>query len=279
MKQNRRILFGYRLSGDGMSLHDTEAPVVRSIFCRCRDGASLKQLVDTLNESGIPYHESNPLWNKSAVYRMLTNSKYLGNDKYPRLVENEEFEAVAQQLGDRKKFRPASCSMDKAVRNKLFCACGARLKKETDNAWVCTSCSSASITANRLNSLIQEAFQQLQNDSSTIIVEPKEKEYTPTVEIMKLNNEIRRRIDSREADAEDVKADILRCAQLKYESFEEDLTPYISRTICEEFEKGDGLETSCVPLIEKTVASITLAVAGRIQIKFRNGAIITAGRR
>ena len=56
------------------------------------------------------------------------------------------------------------------------------------------------------------------------------------------------------------------------------MTPYISRTLCEEFEKDISLEDACPQLIKKTVSSIMLADHNRLQIKLRNGAIIATGR-
>lgn len=279
MKQNRRIPFGYCMENAGVGIDENEAAAVQEIFEQYVAGKTLKQICDHLNDEGIPYYESNPVWNKPMVHRLLGNPKYVGDDIYPRIIEPELFEAAASQANSRQKFRPPACPSEKALQHKIFCACGSRLAKDEGIQWRCHSCSEMQISEKSLTDLLCEAFRQIGEDPSVIIVEPKEKEYAPSVEIMKLNNDIRRQIDSRETNADEIKADILRCALLKYESFEEDLTPYISKTLCEEFEKGGTVENACIPLIEKTVASITLAKPGKIQIKLRNGAMIAAGRR
>lgn len=279
MKQNRRIPYGYCFLDAGIGISETEASVVRQIFTMYNEGKTLKHITDWLNETGIPYHESNPIWNKSMVYRIITNRKYLGDNTYPRTIADSVFATTTQQAEGRKKFRAPACPAEKVVHNKIFCACGARLVRNDTGHWECTSCKHSAISGKMLMELLCEAFDQISQDPSIILVEPKEDEYTPSVDIMKLNNDICRRLDAKDSNAEEIKADILKVALMKYESFEEDLTPYISRTICEEFEQSKSIESACIPLIEKTVASITLAQPTRIQIKLRNSALITAGRR
>lgn len=280
MKQNRRIPFGYCIAGTEISIVEKEAATVRWIFELYNKGKSLKQITDALNEEGIAYHETNPTWNKSMVHRLLSDIRYLGDDSYPRIVDVEVFQQAAQQATHRKKFRPASNPVEGVLENKLFCACGSRLHKDGSGRWVCTDCANKGIAEEKLLDLVYEAFGLIAEDPGIILVEPKEQEYVPSTEIMRLNSDIRRRIDQAEPEeAESVRADILQCALLKYQSFEEDLTPYISRTLYEEFEKNIRLEDACPQLIRKTVASIMLVDHDKLQIKLRNGAIITAGRR
>lgn len=279
MKQNRRIPYGYCILDAGIGISETEETVVRKIFTMYSKGKTLKDITDWLNEAGIQYHESNPIWNKSMVYRIITNRKYLGDDTYPRIIADSVFEAAAQQAEERKKFKAPARPAEKVIHNKIFCACGTRLTRNDTGHWECASCKHSVISDKMLMELLCEAFEQISQDPSIILVEPKEDEYTPSVDIMKLNNDIRRRLDAKDSNVDEIKADILKVALMKYESFEEDLTPYISRTLCEEFEQSKSIESACIPLIEKTVASITLAQPTRIQIKLRNSALITAGRR
>jgi len=280
MKQNRRIPFGYRMVGAGIRTDEKEADAVRWIFNLYNTGKTLKQITDMLNEEGIAYHESNPSWNKSMVHRLLSNSKYLGNSNFPPIIDEDTFQQAAQQADQRKKFQPPSAPTDGILENKIFCACGSRLNKDGAGRWVCTTCKTNGMPEKKVLELICDAFHLISEDPEIIQVDPKEQEYVPTTEILRLNNEIRRRIDLAEPEeAEAVKTDILRCALLKYQAFEEDLTPYISRTLRDEFEKNIGLIDACPQLIKKTVASITLVDQSKLQIKLRNGAIITAGRR
>lgn len=280
MKQNRRIPFGYRIVGAKVGIHEKEADVVSMIFKLYNEGQTLKRITDTLNEEGIAYHESNPTWNKSMIHRLLSNTRYLGDDTYPQIVDAEVFQQAAQQAENRKKFRPASNLAEGVLENKIFCACGARLHKDATGRWICNDCEMAGMAEKKIMSLICEAFHLIAENPEVIQIAPKEQEYVPSTDILRLNNEIRRRIDLAEPEeAEAVRADILHCALLKYQSFEEDLTPYISRTLCEEFEKDISLEDACPQLIKKTVSSIMLADHDKLQIKLRNGAIITAGRR
>lgn len=279
MKQNRKIPFGYRMKGAEAGIDEKEADVVRRIFKLYNAGKTLKQITDLLNEEGVAYHESNPSWNKSMVHRLLSNTKYIGDSNYPQIIDEATFRLAAQQAGTRKRFLPPVSPAENVLENKVFCSCGSRLRKDSTNRWVCTECRNEGISEKKMLALICNAFDLIADDPGIIQVEPKGQEYIPSTEILRLNSEIRRRIDLAEPEeVESVKSDILQCALLKYQSFEEDLTPYISRTLSEEFAADTPIDEACPLLIKKTVSSIMLADHNRLQIKLRNGAIITTGR-
>lgn len=279
MKQNRKIPFGYRMTGAEVGIDEKEADVVRRIFKLYSTGKTLKQITDLLNEEGIVYHESNPSWNKPMVHRLLSNTKYLGGSGYPQIIDEDTFQLASQQADSRKKFLPPDSPAENVLENKVFCSCGSRLRNDSNDRWVCAMCRKDAIAEKKLLALICNAFELIADDPDIIQVEPKDKEYIPSTEILRLNSEIRRRIDLAEPEeVESVKSDILQCALLKYQSFEEDLTPYISRTLSQEFAAEAPIEESCPLLIKKTVSSIMLADHNRLQIKLRNGAIITTGR-
>ena len=279
MKQNRKIPFGYRMKGAEAGIDEKEADVVRRIFKLYNAGKTLKQITDLLNEEGVAYHESNPSWNKSMVHRLLSNTKYIGDSNYLQIIDEATFRLAAQQAGTRKRFLPPVSPAENVLENKVFCSCGSRLRKDSTNRWVCTECRNEGISEKKMLALICNAFDLIADDPGIIQVEPKGQEYIPSTEILRLNSEIRRRIDLAEPEeVESVKSDILQCALLKYQSFEEDLTPYISRTLSEEFAAETPIDEACPLLIKKTVSSIMLADHNRLQIKLRNGAIITTGR-
>lgn len=279
MKQNRIIPFGYRMKGAEAGIDEKEADVVRRIFKLYNAGKTLKQITDLLNEEGVAYHESNPSWNKSMVHRLLSNTKYIGDSNYLQIIDEATFRLAAQQAGTRKRFLPPVSPAENVLENKVFCSCGSRLRKDSTNRWVCTECRNEGISEKKMLALICNAFDLIADDPGIIQVELKGQEYIPSTEILRLNSEIRRRIDLAEPEeVESVKSDILQCALLKYQSFEEDLTPYISRTLSEEFAADTPIDEACPLLIKKTVSSIMLADHNRLQIKLRNGAIITTGR-
>ena len=73
-------LLGYRKGADGNAeIVSDEAEIVREIFRRYLDGASLNQIAQTLNNRGLTTKGNNSPYRKEVVQRILTNEKYTGD--------------------------------------------------------------------------------------------------------------------------------------------------------------------------------------------------------
>lgn len=100
---NGQIPFGYCRGADGrFAIHEQEAPVVREIYRRIRDGEKLSQLIADLNARGI-LNKRGSKWTHSTFNRLLSNERYTGVYIYkdiripggmPRIIEPALFEAV-----------------------------------------------------------------------------------------------------------------------------------------------------------------------------------------
>ena len=102
MLKNRSIPFGYCMVNGKYALNAPEADAVRKIFADYIGGKSLKTIAA---EMQIPYNIGKNIWNINMVCRVLENKKYLGNDKFPRIVSNEDYENVARIKSKRNTYR------------------------------------------------------------------------------------------------------------------------------------------------------------------------------
>ena len=102
MLKNRSIPFGYCMVNGKYALNAPEAEVVRKIFADYIGGKSLKTIAA---EMQIPYNIGKNIWNINMVCRVLENIKYLGNDKFPRIISNEDFENAARIKSERNTYR------------------------------------------------------------------------------------------------------------------------------------------------------------------------------
>ena len=93
---NRKLPFGYQMRMGEIVRNEPEAKAVQDIFLRYTLGASLKEIAEQLNKSGLTYDEGKS-WNKNMVARILKNPKYTGADNYPKLVDINLFEAAAEK--------------------------------------------------------------------------------------------------------------------------------------------------------------------------------------
>ncbi|MCM1062407.1 MAG: recombinase family protein [Eubacterium sp.] len=73
-------LLGYRKTEEGNTeIVPEEAKIVREIFRRYLEGASMEQIADDLNSRGLTTKGSNSPYRKIVIQRILTNEKYVGD--------------------------------------------------------------------------------------------------------------------------------------------------------------------------------------------------------
>lgn len=130
------FVYGYRRSADDhYEIDPVTGPIVTEIFATYKNGSTIKQIIDDLNGRGIRAIRGGT-WNKSNMYRLLKNEKYIGTYKWddicdhdviPKLTDPDTFAAVQKKLAGSKKKR-RSGDPDRPVfllTGKVFCGhCG-----------------------------------------------------------------------------------------------------------------------------------------------------------
>ncbi len=111
---NRKQPFGYKIALGEVVLHTEEARVVQQIFKQYLMGESLQRLADTLQEQGIIYDDGRS-WNKNAIARILEDTRYAGEKGYPKLIEQEQLQAVAEKRAQ-KAAPPQKTELQKVLR-------------------------------------------------------------------------------------------------------------------------------------------------------------------
>ena len=87
------IPFGYRIENGKAVIDEVTAEQVRNLF---RNYLSGMTLVSAASEAGIEtYH--------ATVSKMLANRRYLGDDFYPQIIEEETYRATQQERRKRAK--------------------------------------------------------------------------------------------------------------------------------------------------------------------------------
>ena len=100
MANNRKLPFGYRMEFGTYIPHPAEAETVRWIYQTYLAGASYKALVEALQERGVAYDEGK-LWNKNMVARILEDGRYIGTDRYPAILPEEQHRGARERRRDR----------------------------------------------------------------------------------------------------------------------------------------------------------------------------------
>ena len=86
-----RLCYGYTIRDGRLEVEEKEAENIRKIFKNYLAGNALIKSADL---AGLKK-------NSSSVKRLLTNKKYLGNDIYPKIIDEESFEKASQMLKER----------------------------------------------------------------------------------------------------------------------------------------------------------------------------------
>lgn len=100
MANNRKLPFGYRMEFGEHIPQPAEAETVRWIYQTYLAGASYKALAAALQERGIPYDDGK-LWNKNMVARILEDQRYVGTDRYPPILPEDQFRSAQERRMDR----------------------------------------------------------------------------------------------------------------------------------------------------------------------------------
>ena len=114
-----------------------KAPFVVEAFQRYNDGATMKELMNWLNDSGVTTNR-NQKFTYNSVQTLLTNKRYIGEnhfkdivmpDSIPAIVDKDLFEEVQQKIKKNSR-APArhKAEDDYLLTTKLFCGmCGAMM--------------------------------------------------------------------------------------------------------------------------------------------------------
>lgn len=81
---NRKQPFGYHIRNGKITVNSVEAGVVKTIFADYLQGASFKKIAEKLRNQAVPYN-TDKLWNKNMVARILGDRRYVEENAYPQL--------------------------------------------------------------------------------------------------------------------------------------------------------------------------------------------------
>ena len=214
---NRKNLYGYHIQNGELTVLPGEAAVVEQIAVLYIAGGSYQGIADSLNQSGILFSAEAPLWNRHKVKRLLENQRYTGKDGYPPILDEAVFQAVQAKIRSKtegytfKEKRPALY-----LKEYLCCPCGGAMhrtagaNRRKDTLYLkCQSCG-AQVTISDADLLTQVSHQVAEHNH------PADEPYTPSGEVIRLNNAINRGLEHPDAP-EDVVALILRGMSARYD--------------------------------------------------------------
>lgn len=276
MAQNRTIPYGYQIKNGKLICNEIESKVVRRIYKDYAEGKSYKAIAEILTAEGISYMPSKPSWNKNMVARILQNDNYLGNEKYPQIVE-ETLNHNAELA--KKAYTPQAPKEIRAIKPFLRCGvCGGKINRKINKngriRWACENEMEHISTSLQDEDILQMA-QHIQHQLMTYRIEPPKREETVNFEIARLQNEIDRLIENANESMEEIQSKVLALAQLRYSHCPD--TTHLEESYIEELKKApDKLNPELLGKLTESIEIIHTAISG---VTLKNGLTIRKGEK
>lgn len=226
MAKNRTIPFGYCMRNGEIITEPTESKAVVRIFEEYLNGSSLLQIANLMKSEKIRYTADSEHWNKNMVKRIIENEKYLGNGKYPQIIDENTFKTV----NEKRVQKAASVSVIskdlQEIRSRTYCSeCGNKLSRIGSKCryekWDCRNPDCYRLEYQLTDQMIIGSVLTVLN---TAIANPDLLEsdseisvYSPTADVIRKQNEISQMLDSAQPDFDRIKSEIFRLAEMKYD--------------------------------------------------------------
>lgn len=277
--KKRTMPYGYEIRNGEITVDEKAADIIREIFKSYLEGMSFGNIAAEMTSRGIDYYDGKTQWNKLMVKRILECKFYLGTNKYPKIITNEEFEStamlIASKYGGYNKDPRATI-----LKKRTFCQeCGERILRDIQSAryhkWYCGGCLNTQLREERFYERILSALNAVIRHPELLDeVEPKDtykSDYDVTLKANELNHMLNNELN---LNFDKTFEDILNLAALKYEHCELDITEELTETIKQDFLGRTELEDISTELLDRTVSHVTIDKTGKVAVHFINGAVV-----
>jgi hypothetical protein len=271
----RTIPYGYAVQNGETVPHPGESKVIRRIFKDYLGGASLLKIAQALTAEKVEFLPGRCDWNKNRVKRILEDTRYLGTDTYPALI-NEDMHHRAQAVKDSNNNQLNKSEVPFRLSCPVECFCGAKMnrrhdtrRKSSQELWTCQNPERkriVNINDDALFAGITELLNRLINDPS--LIQTGSAKPDPPIAVRRLQNEVDRQLDSFNFEKEQVKAAILSLAAAKYRQADEQ--KIISQMMRAELEKQAPLSHFSPELFKRTVSKMLFDGNGNPVLVLKN---------
>ena len=280
MLKNRVIPFGYCMKNGEITTEPKEVYAVATIFSEYLNGKSLLQIAKLMESENIRYTEDSDRWNKNMVKRIIENEKYLGTDKYPQIIDEDIFKRANEKRVQKATTLNLVCDDLQGIRKVTYCLeCGEKLFRKTNGKgreyWNCGNPDCFKYEYRLTDQMIIGAVLTVLN---TAIANPSLLEYggeisvySPTVDVIRQQNEINRMTDSAQIDFDRVKAEIFRLAELKYDCCTYNDSPQKTEKLKELLQGHEQLNSLDIGLFKACISRIWISHFCTIEVEFING--------
>lgn len=276
MAKNRTIPFGYMMENGRITANPKEVLAVVTIFSEYLAGKSLSEIAA---EMDVPYSESSK-WNKNMIKRIIENEKYLGTPIFPQLISEEIFRSANEKRVKKATSIHGISEELNELRKITVCnECGHRMFRSGGNTrsekWDChnSECSRFEyrLTDSMLIGGISAILDAVSANPELIDTDCEISSYSPNGEIILKQNKINHMIDAIESDIDEVKNEIFRLAEMKYQRCTYSDISQKTGLLKTLFSEKMQLENLDIDFLKSAVKQIKVSHNFTIETEFING--------
>lgn len=279
--RNRSIPFGYHYQNGIMAVHPQESQTVRAVFMVYLSGEPLSKIAARLTAKLVEYLPGRWQWDKARVKRLLDNAKYTGEDDFPPIIKERDFQMAHQKKESANTNRQRVDEDVKLFKGLTHCHyCGGLMVRRMDSrmehpvTWKCPQC-------DYFLPLPDEEFKhrvfllQQRLVAKPLLTEKEEEIPVTSMEARRLTNEIFRKLDSGVYSEDELVNLALQCAAKNYEAISS--ARHITERLTAALLHAGPLSAFDRTLFERTVSELHLTRKGEILLKLQNGVFIEEG--
>ena len=218
--KNRTLPYGYCCKNGVIVTEPQESKVLKRIYAAYLDGSSMLTIAEQLNREKIEYRDGVTGWNKGRLKHLIDNTKYLGTEVYPPIIDQATYEKMQKTKHGRNTQRNTDKTQDifKLTVPVRCPGCGDRMRRRHDSRCKCQERWTCENTACRLRIEISDAelLTAIADLLGTVTTDSIILPYEPSTEVIRLNNESSRMRDMAEIDKAVLRSKMTECLARKY---------------------------------------------------------------
>ena len=94
---------GYRIVKGKVIIDERQKKIVQKVFADYDKGLSATKIANELKQQGVINEHERIAWTHATIGRILEDSKYLGTEYYPQIIEKEMFDRVQYKREETRK--------------------------------------------------------------------------------------------------------------------------------------------------------------------------------